>query len=261
MAKLEFDDEGSRLVEEFNASVGAKARRARILAALALEPGDRAVDVGSGPGHQAFEISPVVGSSGGVEGIDPADSAVEIARRRCFDLTNVNFRIGEASRLPFPASILDAAMSSQTFEYLEDVPGALAEMFRVLKPGGRVLVHDTDWGATLWHSSDAERMARIMSNWDGHLADPHLPQTLGRRLADAGFTDVRVEPVVQLEANCDPGSTSSVLMKFVVGYVVSQEVLQDEADAWENDLRELSANGDYFYSATEYIFTGRKPQA
>ena len=51
MANLEFDDEVSRLVEEFNASAGATARRARIVDALALKPGDRLVDVGSGPGH------------------------------------------------------------------------------------------------------------------------------------------------------------------------------------------------------------------
>ena len=51
MANLEFDDEVSRLVEEFNASAGATARRARIVDALALKPGDRLLDVGSGPGH------------------------------------------------------------------------------------------------------------------------------------------------------------------------------------------------------------------
>jgi cyclopropane fatty-acyl-phospholipid synthase-like methyltransferase len=64
MAKLEFDDEGSRLVEEFNASAGAKTRRAKILEALVLRPGDRVLDVGSGPGHQAFEMSAVVGGTG-----------------------------------------------------------------------------------------------------------------------------------------------------------------------------------------------------
>ena len=146
MAKLEFGDEGSRLVEEFNASAGAKARRARILDALGLTTGCRVLDVGSGPGHQAFEMSSVVGSSGRVDGIDPADSAIAIARRRCSDLTNVNFQPGEATKIPFGDSIFDAAMSSQVFEYLEDVPAALAEMFRILKSGGRVLIHDTDWG-------------------------------------------------------------------------------------------------------------------
>jgi SAM-dependent methyltransferase len=259
MAKLEFDDEGSHLVEKFNDSAGAKARRTRILGVLALRAGDRVLDVGSGPGHQACEMSSVVGSTGRVEGIDSSDSALEIARRRCSELSNVNFQIGEASQLPFADSAFDAAMSSQVFEYLDDVPGGLSEMFRVLKSGGRVLIHDTDWGATLWHSSDSERMARIMKVWDGHLADPHLPQTLGQRLAEVAFRSVRTEVIVQLETAYDPSSVSAILMKFVADYVASHGISQDEANAWADDLRELNSSGEYFFSSNEYVFTGVKP--
>ena len=149
-------------------------------------------------------------------------------------------------------------MSSQVFEYLDDVVGGLAEIFRVLKPGGRVLIHDTDWGAWLWHSSDPDRMARIMKIWDGHLADPHLPQTLGQKLTDAGFKNVRAEAVVQVETNYDPSSVSAILMKFVVAYIVSQSISQSEADAWADDLRALGSSGNYFFSSNEYIFTAHK---
>jgi SAM-dependent methyltransferase len=259
MEKLEFGDEGSRLVEEFNASAGAKARRAKILEALDLEAGCRVLDVGSGPGHQAFEMSPVVGPSGRVDGVDPADSAIEIAENRCAHLVNVNFQNGEASKLPFGDSIFDAAMSSQVFEYLEDTPRALGEIFRVLKSSGRVLIHDTDWGATLWHSSDVERMTRIMSVWDGHLAEPHLPRTLPRALTAAGFANVNADAIVQLEFNYDTSSASAVLMKFVVDYVTSHGISQHEADTWANDLRDLGTRGDYFFSSNEYIITGIKP--
>nr|AHZ46188.1 methyltransferase [uncultured bacterium N27-1E] len=204
-------------------------------------------------------MSSVVGSTGRVEGIDPAESALEIARRRCSELSNVNFQIGEASQLPFADSTFDAAMSSQVFEYLDDVPGALAEMFRVLKSGGRVLIHDTDWGATLWHSSDGNRMARIMKVWDGHLADPHLPRTLGQRLAEAAFRSVRAEVIVQLETDYDPSSVSAILMKFIADYVASHGIPQDQANAWADELRQLSPRGEYFFSSNEYIFTGIKP--
>jgi ubiquinone/menaquinone biosynthesis C-methylase UbiE len=258
MANLEFDDEGSRLVEEFNASAGATARRARIIQALALKPGDRVLDVGSGPGHQAFDLSSIVGTTGRIDGVDPAESAIGISERRCSELGNVNFQFGEASKLPFDDATFDAVMSSQVFEYLDDVAGGLAQMFRVLKSGGRVLVHDTDWGAVLWHSSDAGRMARIMEVFEGHLMDPHLPQSLGRRLADAGFKNVRAETIVQAETDYDPGSVSAILMKFVVGYVVSQGVFQGEVDAWADDLRALGSSGDYFFSSNEYIFTADK---
>jgi arsenite methyltransferase len=259
VAKFEFDDEGSRLVEKFNASPGAMARRARILSALALKPGDCVLDVGSGPGNQALEIGSVVGSTGRVEGIDPADSAVAIARSRCSELPHVSFQVGEVSDLPFADSTFDVAMSSQVFEYIEDVPKGLAEILRVLKKRGRVLIHDTDWGAALWHSSDRKLMAEVMKAWDDHLADPHLPQTLKKSLAETGFEKVRAEAFVQLELDYDLGSVSGLLMRFIVDYVVSQGFSVEQANAWADDLRKMGSRGEYFFSSTEYIFTGVKP--
>jgi len=259
MTKFEFDDEGSRLVEEFNASANAVKRRAKILEVLALNSGDLVLDVGSGPGNQAFEMSQVVGISGRINGVDATESAVEIARHRCSELDNVRFQLGDALNLPFDDDCLDVVMSSQVFEYLDDVAGALAEIYRVIRSGGRVLIHDTDWGTTLWHSSDQDRMARFMKTWDGHLADPHLPQTLGRKLTDAGFTNIHTEAIVQIDTIYHPGCTSAILLKAISGYAVSQGISQNEADAWADDLEALGSSGDYFSSWSEYIFTADKP--
>lgn len=255
---LEFDDETSRVVEAFNASKGATERRRRIITTLALQAGEVILDVGSGPGHQAFEMSSVVGPSGRIYGIDPAESAIAIASRRCSGLSNVRFELGDAAQLSFENETFDAVMSSQVFEYLESVSDGLREMYRVLRPGGRVLIHDTDWGALLWRSSDEERMARVMEVWDRHLTDPCLPQTLQPKLRDAGFSDIKVEPFVQLETDFDPGSVSGVLMEFIVGYVESQGIPASEAGAWKADLENRGAAGDYFFSSNEYIFVGRK---
>lgn len=256
---IEFDDETSRVVEEFNASPGATERRRRIIGALALQAGEAILDVGSGPGHQVFEISSAVGSDGRVRGIDPAESALAIASRRCSGLSNVHFELGDVVQLPFDGATFDAVMSSQVFEYLDNVSEGLQEIYRVLRPGGRVLIHDTDWGAVLWRSSDTERMARVMEVWNRHLTDPYLPQTLGSKLRDAGFSDIKVEPIVQLETEFDPASVSGVLMRFIVGYVESQGIPASEASAWKTDLETLGATDDYFFSSNEYMFVGRKP--
>ncbi len=140
---LEFDDELSRVVEVFNQSSGAKRRRRKIAAALAPESGESVLDVGCGPGHQAYELSSIVGPTGQITGVDPAESAIAIASRRCSGLSNARFRLGEAANLPFDDQEFDSVMSSQVFEYLNDVDSGLREMYRVLRPGGRVLIHDT----------------------------------------------------------------------------------------------------------------------
>ena len=259
-AKLEFNDEGSRLVEEFNSSPQARLRRRSITDALAPQLEESLVDVGSGPGNQIAEIAPMVGPTGEVVGVDPEDSAIDIASQRCRDLPNVRFEQASLPALPFEDGTFDAVMSSQVFEYLEDVTTALAEIRRILRPGGRVLIHDTDWGALLWHASDRDRMARILSLWDGHLADPHLPQTLGAKLRDVGFVNVVAQPIVHVESDLVPGSMSDVLRKFVIGYVESQGLEQDEVQAWQQDLVQLAQQGAYFFSSNEYIFTAEKPE-
>jgi len=259
MAQLQFDEATSRLMEEFNASAGATRRRRRLLEVLALKPGEHVLDVGPGPGHYAFEMASAVGDSGRVAGVDNAEDSIGTAQRRCSGLANVGFHLGDAVALPFGEATFDAAISTQTFEYLPDVGAALAEMFRVLKPGGRVLIHDTEWGAWAWHASDRARMNRIMEVWDNHLADPHLPRTLGSKLNAAGFADVGVEPLVHVETTYDPASMSAILIRFVAGYVTSQGVPDSEAAAWADDLRALGSRGEYFFSSNEYIFTGITP--
>jgi arsenite methyltransferase len=259
MTQLEFDEATSRLMEEFNASAGATRRRTRLLQVLALQPGEHVLDVGSGPGHYAFEMAVAVGDTGRVTGVDNAKDSIETAQRQCAGLANVSFHLGDAAALPFDEATFDAAISTQTFEYLPDVEAALAEIVRVLKPGGRVLIHDTEWDAWVWYSRDRARMNRIMGAWDKHLADPHLPQTLGGKLAAARFKDVGIEPLVHVETTYDPASMSAILIKFVAGYVTSQGIPESEATAWADDLRALGSSGHYFFSSNEYIFTAIKP--
>lgn len=93
---LQFDDDGSRLVEAFNKTPGAVARRRKLLHALALSPGERALDVGSGPGHLALEMAGAIGPSGRVYGVDNSDNMIAMARAHCADQPAVEFRLGDA---------------------------------------------------------------------------------------------------------------------------------------------------------------------
>ena len=258
MGKLEFDDEGSRLVEAINAVPDTIRRRQAIMRALNLRTGERVLDVGSGPGHQAMEMSPMVGPSGKVDGVDLSDSMLKIARTRCEHILNVEFHEGDAVGLPFEDRTFDAVMSSMVFEYLPDVPGALKEVFRVLKPGGRVAIHGCDWGATLWRSSDPDRMQRMLKVWDNHLEDRQLPQTLNTKLRKAGLQQGDHDVHIMFNPVFNENTYSYYLIEFFKGYNTSQGVSQDEMDAWADDLKKLGASGDYFFSSNEYIMLGIK---
>jgi arsenite methyltransferase len=96
-------------------------------------------------------------------------------------------------------------------------------------------------------------MRRVLTAWDEHLADPHLPCRLGRLLADAGFTVARrhVHPV--LNAGYDANTFSAGVIDLVADFVPGRAGVTDaETQAWRADLVGLRA--DYFFSLNRYLF-------
>jgi ubiquinone/menaquinone biosynthesis C-methylase UbiE len=166
MAMLEFDDEGARLIERVYRSPDVVEQRARTLALLAPQPGETVLDVGSGPGFLVASLAEAVGPDGAVHGLDPSAPMNAAARSRSAEFPWVSIDEGDALSLPYPDGTFDAAVSTQVYEYVGDVPGALAELRRVVRPGGRVLLLDTDWDSVVWHAADRALHRRIMAVWD-----------------------------------------------------------------------------------------------
>jgi arsenite methyltransferase len=187
-------------------------QRRATLRALALRPGERVLDVGSGPGLLAAEMAQVVGLAGHVVGIDVSDAMLALGQRRCANISGtgwLSLAKADATALPFPDAAFDAAVSIQVYEYVADLPNALAELYRVLRPGGRALVLDTDWDSIVWHADDPERMSQLLDAWRARFADPHLPRTLGHQLRAAGFQVSHPQALVLLNLSTTPIPTAS----------------------------------------------------
>jgi arsenite methyltransferase len=256
---LDFDEEASARVEATYLTPDVVEQRRSFLRLLDPKPGEAVLDVGSGPGLLAAEIAEAVGAAGRVDGIEPSESMLAIAARRepRAGSAPLDFRAGDAGALPFPDATFDAVVSTQVFEYLDDVAAALAEAHRVLRPGGRLLVLDTDWDSVVWRSSDPQRMRRVLAAWDEHLADPHLPRRLSGLLEAAGFqvTDRSVVPI--LNAGYDADTYSAGLVGFVRAFVPGHHGLTDaDAGAWADDL--VALGRDYFFSVNRYLFAARR---
>jgi ubiquinone/menaquinone biosynthesis C-methylase UbiE len=136
MASMRYDDAAAERLEAIYSGSDIVAQREHTLDLLALKPGERVIDVGSGPGFLTQAMAEVVGPSGLVRGVDISPEFVRraAARNACPWLS---YAEGDATALPEPDRSFDVVVSTQVAEYVPNIDRFSAEAFRVLKPGGR----------------------------------------------------------------------------------------------------------------------------
>ena len=118
------------------------AARSALLAAAALVEAEQVLDVACGTGLLTFEAARLVGPAGHVAGVDLSGRMIDAARR--MPCTNVSFRRMDAQKLDLPSQSVDAVLCGLGLMYVPDPLAAVAEILRVLRPGGRVAL--AVWG-------------------------------------------------------------------------------------------------------------------
>ena len=110
----------------------------------AVRPGDAVLDLGCGAGFDAFVAALAVGPTGRVVGVDISPEMLAVAERGRAQagVSTVEFRQADVEALPFPDAMFNVALSNGVLNLIPDKPAALREVFRVLKPGGRLQACD-----------------------------------------------------------------------------------------------------------------------
>ncbi|WP_207485480.1 methyltransferase domain-containing protein [Arenibaculum pallidiluteum] len=260
---LVFDEEAGRKLEALYLTDEAVARRQALRQGLQLSPGECGLYIGSGPGLAPCDIARELGPTGRLAVVEKNATMLTLTERRAARdglLDRLDLREGDAEALPFPDGVFDFVGSAQVFEYVPDVARAVAEAFRVLRPGARAALLDTDWQTLIWHAEDADLGARVAAAWDGHLAHNHLPRHLKLLLSRTGFRVERVEPFVILNTDEGPNAFSTMLLHIVADYVRGTGQLSPvEVDTWVADIRHQIGRGSYFFSLNYYLFVAHKP--
>ena len=260
MAQLEFDEATAKKLEVVYGTRDVRRRRALVHEALAARPGERILDLGCGPGFYVAELLDIVGAEGSVVGIDASAPMLAIAAGRCEGHRNVELLEADATSLPVSDGDFDAALSVQVLEYVEEIPAALGEIHRALRPGGRVVIWDVDWTTISLRTADEDRMRRLLAAWDEHLADPSLPRRLSAELRAAGFEDPQVAGHSFTTNELIDDTYGGFVVPFLEQYVIDAGTA-DEADAhaWGDEQRELAERGAFYFAVTQLCFTAARP--
>jgi SAM-dependent methyltransferase len=159
------------------------------IAVADLHEGERVLDLGSGGGIDVLLSARRVGPTGFAYGVDMTDDMLTLARANAAKAgaDNVEFRKGEIEDLPLPDASVDVVISNCVINLSVDKPAVLAEMFRVLVPGGRIGITDV---VAEDHLTPADRAAA--GSYVGCIAGALSRSEYLDGLAEVGFTDASV---------------------------------------------------------------------
>lgn len=257
---MTFDEKAAQRVESIYTTPDISATRVAVFRALEPRPGERIADLGCGPGFMTQELARAVGPQGRVYALDLSEPMLGLARRRCADLPSVELAMGDMTALDLPDGSFDAAVAMQSVAYVPEAARAVAEIARVLRPGGRAVVLDSDFASLVWHGRDQARVDRIFLAYEAHVGHPGLPRVLSGMAAAAGLTTLRCEVVPILDVSFHPNTYAYGLARFVRDFIVGTgRVREDEAEGWLEECAELDNEGAFFMSLNRYLFVLSKP--
>jgi SAM-dependent methyltransferase len=237
--------------------------KARMAALLRLCPGERVLDVGCGPGIDTTGLASAVAPGGHVTGVDRDRGMLDAARaraRRVRDGNLTDHLEADAARLPFASEAFDACRCERVLQHLADGDRAMAEMVRVTRPGGIVVVADSDWGSLSIDAADVVVERQVVRSVADALADGYSGRALPRRMAKAGLEVLGVDVVLVHWTSFDVfRRTSFMAAGLHVDIVDDGKVTLEEWTRFEEALEAAGRQGRFFATATVVVAAGRRP--
>jgi arsenite methyltransferase len=224
---------------------GGVAQRLAVIQSLSLVPGHAVIDIGCGGGHMVREFALAIGNKGRVIGLDVSKEQVDSASNHCHGLEVAECHVGDVTNMTFGDACFNQAASIRTLEYVDDVSAALAEIHRVLKPGGLVAMVSVLWDHFRFHGANTQLNDKILDAFRAHCPHQMLPMTLPKMLANSGFSGAAQKPVTIFETSLNENSYGYWVSKLVAAFVVGECINKADAELWLNQLQQAADDGSF----------------
>ena len=227
-----------------------------LIAGAEIGAGHVALDYGCGPGWLAIELARRVGASGHVHAVDINAEMIARGERHAADegvAERVTFHHSLDDRLPVADRSVDRVITKNVLEYVSDLHATLVEMRRVLRPGGRLHVIDSDWGMLAVEPLGAEMIAELFVAASIAYKTPLIGRKLYGAMRAAGFQEVRVQVV----ASADTRGHFAPIISNMAAYARASARLTDEKiDRVLRRLKDALDDGTYLLILPQFLVTG-----
>ena len=234
------------------------ALNARSFELLRVGPGSAVLEAGCGTGKDAIALSTLVGPAGRVVGVDSSQVMLSQAVERAAQSGSpVEFHLGDVQRLAFEDGTFDGARSSRVLCHLDEPRRALAEMMRVLRPGGHLVVIEPDHDTLVIASPQRDCTRKIVNAFGDGFRDGWTGRWLPVWCRELGLRDVQIEPyTIQMEYEFVMDTLA--LHKKVEQLQQTGSISPAEASAWTTFQKQAAAAGSFFSAITLFMVAGRK---
>lgn len=248
------------LLDAQDAAPSIERLRVWALAAADVRRGEACVDLGSGTGTMTRRLAALAGPDVPVVGVEPNAVLRAVAEERAREQgVEARFVEGLATEIPLPDASVDLVWCERVLQHVPDAASAVAEIARVLRPGGRALLLDSDHGSHVESDLEPEVERALLDAFLAQMANPRAARHLPRQAHEAG-----------LEVDPDIGSSALVFTHTAVESAEMQRLIAEQAvadgritraqaDAALAAQAEAARQGWLFSAVTVFAFVCRKP--
>ncbi len=236
------------------------AEKRRSVALLELTRGASVLDVGCGTGSELALMAEIVGSGGRVVGLDRSNALIGAALERGLEARGpIELVHGDASALPFDDAEFDACRADRTLQHVPRPQAALAEMVRVTRPSGHVVVTESRWGLVAPDLDQRLTDAVLALNATGVEQEDWIGGRLPAMFERAGLTGVRSATSDHTVDDHDEFFRFTHLDRSADDAARAGALRREDATAWLERLSDLLRRGEAFAMVLVVHVAGAKP--